>query len=326
MAVRKKTYFNAQKQFKSQYRVRNWPAYNRSLVNRGAITLWIDKQALSSWRYVGPRQRGRQFLYAEAAIECLLTLRAIFHLTLRATEGFSRSLLQLMGISLPVPDYTTLCRRASSLRVALPKRAAGPLHSVMDSSGLKIYGESEWRAQKHGGSRRRTWRKLHLAVDEKSGEIQATVLSKAGLDDAAVVEVLLEQTPAPIVQISADGAYDKRKVYRWCLNKRIAKITIPPRKDACEWQVSSRDCDSDHPRNATLRLIRLIGRRKWKRRSGYYRQSIAENAVYRFKVIFGSRLSSRNLLQQITEARVKCAALNRMAHLGMPESFPVPAG
>lgn len=116
-------------------------------------------------------------------------------------------------------------------------------------------------------------------MDEKSGEIQATVLSKAGLDDAEVVEAILEQIPAPIIQISADGAYDKCKVYRWCLIKGIAKITNPPRKDACEWQVSLSDCDSDHPRNATLRLIRLIGRRKWKRRSGYYRQSIAENAV-----------------------------------------------
>ncbi len=268
MTVRKKTYINAQRQFKPQYRVRNWPAYNRSLVNRGAITLLIDKQALSSWRYVGPRQRGRQFLYADAAIDCLLTLRAIFHLTLRATEGFSRSLLQLMDISLPVPDYTTLCRRASSLKVALPNTAAGPLHIVMDSSGLKIYGESEWRAHKHGGSRRRTWRKLHLAVDEKSSEIQATVLSKAGLDDAAVVEALLEQIPAPIVQISADGAYDKRKVYRWCLNKRIAKITIPPRKDACEWQVSSSDCDSAHPPDwpqemeKALRLLSPVDRRE----------------------------------------------------------------
>src|SRR3954452_13674946 len=122
---------------KSAYRVRNWKQYNDALVRRGSLTLWIEQDTLDAWQYRGPTQQGAQFQYSDLAIECLLTLRAVYHLTLRATEGFARSLFELMALGLPVPDYSTLCRRAATVRVALPKRSEGPLHLVLDSTWLK---------------------------------------------------------------------------------------------------------------------------------------------------------------------------------------------
>jgi DDE family transposase len=161
---------------KSAYRIRNWKQYNDSLVRRGSLTLWVEQETLQAWRYQGPSQRGAQFQFSDLAIECLLTLRAVYHLTLRGTEGFAHSLFGLMGVDLPVPDYTTLCRRAATVRITLPKRAEGPLHLVLDSTGLKVYGEGEWKVRQHGYSKRRTWLKLHLAVDPQTHEIQAAMV------------------------------------------------------------------------------------------------------------------------------------------------------
>src|SRR3954453_16707126 len=128
---------------KPTYRIRNWKQYNDALVNRGSLTLWGDQAALETWRYQGPARRGAQFDYSDTAIRCLLTLRAVYPLTLRATEGFARSLFELCGWAPPVPDYTTLCRRAGTLRIDLPRHAEGPLHLILASTGLKVYGEGE---------------------------------------------------------------------------------------------------------------------------------------------------------------------------------------
>ena len=147
------------------YRIRNWKQYNDALVRRGSLTLWVDRATLQAWRYQGPPQRGAQFRYSDTAIQCVLTLRSVYHLPLRATEGFARSIFGLMGLDLAVPDYSTLCRRAKTLQITLPKKADGPLHLVIDSTGLKVYGEGEWKVRQHGYSKRRTWIKLHLAID-----------------------------------------------------------------------------------------------------------------------------------------------------------------
>src|SRR4029079_4260485 len=140
---------------KPAYRIRNWKEYNDALVRRGSLTLWVDQAALQAWRYQGPARRGAQFRFSDLAIECLLTLRAVYRLTLRATEGFSRSLLELMEVDLPVPDYPTLCRRAATVRITLPRRAEGPLHLILDSTGLKAYGEGEWKVREHSSSKQR---------------------------------------------------------------------------------------------------------------------------------------------------------------------------
>src|SRR3990170_3724346 len=253
----------AKRAVKAQYRVRNWAAYNQSLVKRGSITLWISDEVLAAWQPPpsGPRPRGGQKQYSDGAMECLLMVKAVYHLTLRATEGFAQSLGHLLKIDVPVPDYTTVCRRAKTLAVALPTTATGPIHAVLDSTGLKIFGEGEWKVRQHGYSQRRTWRKLHVSVDEATGEIQAEELTAASVDDAEMAGPLLEQTRAEVKQMSGDGAYDKEKVYKAAAAKGVGKITIPPRRDAVLWEENG---PKPHPRNENLRHIWERGRKEWK--------------------------------------------------------------
>lgn len=296
--------------------------YNENLEKRGNITLWIDEDVLQAWKAApeAVRPRGGQKQYSDGAIECLLMVKHVFHLAYRQTEGFAHSLSRLFGVELPIPDYTTLNRRAKTLNVKLPTSQKGHIHAVLDSTGLKVYGEGEWKVRQHGYSKRRTWRKLHLGVDEATGEIEAEVLTEAGTDDAEMADVLLKQMSADIEQLSADGAYDKEKVYKAAATQGVGKITIPPRRDAVLWEENGTE---PYPRNANLRRIGEIGRKEWKDESGYHRRSLAETAVFRFKTIFGDHLSSREIKRQKTEARIKCAALNRMTRLGMPDSYRV---
>jgi DDE family transposase len=309
---------------KTQYRLRNWREYNTALINRGSLTLWVDEEAIRSWRYTGPTQRGAQYHYADTAISCVLTLRAVYHLALRAAEGLARSGFELLGVALPVPSYSTLSRRAVDLSVALGARPrATPLHLVIDSSGFKVYGEGEWKVRQYGWSKRRTWRKLHLAVDEATGEIVAAVASEAGVADDAALPDLLEQVPGEIRQASTDGAYDKRHGYG-ALAARGAKAVIPPRRDAKIWQHGN-CAGAPWQRDENLRAIRQKGRRRWKQESGYHRRSLAETTFFRLKTLFGPTLHARAFPQQATEVFLKVAALNRMTHLGMPESYRLAA-
>ncbi len=307
---------------KARYRVSNWRDYNESLVKRGSITLWISDEDIGAWKPKGVKKRGGQPRYSDVAIQCLLMVRSFFHLPLRATEGFVRSVFELINLELSVPDYTTICKRSKYLKVSLPKIAKGPLHVVLDSTGLKVFGEGEWKVRQYGYTKRRTWRKLHLSVDSESHEIQAVVLSEASLDDAGAVSEMLEQIEEPIEQLDGDGAYDKRKVYDACDERCIGRIAIPPRINARIWQHGN--CLAPPlVRDGNLRQIRKVGRKKWKRESAYHQRSLAETAMFRFKTIFGSYLQARKLPQQEAEAKVKCAALNRMTHLGMPISYQV---
>jgi hypothetical protein len=303
---------------KSAYRIRNWKQYNDALVRRGSLTLWVDQDTLRAWRYQGPARRGAQFEYSDLAIECLLTLRSVYHLALRATEGFARSLFELMEVDLPVPDYTTLCRRAATVPIALPKKATGPLHLVLDSTGLKVYGEGEWKVRQHGYSKRRTWLKLHLAVDPRTHEIQAAMVTDPGVADAETVPALLEQVENPVASAAGDGAYDRQEVYD-ALDRRSARALVPPRRDA----KIKRHGNTSGPRPArdeNLRRIRQVGRKAWKEESGYHERSLAETAMFRMKTIFGDGVASRSPARQATEAGVRCRALNIMTHQGMPKS------
>jgi hypothetical protein len=308
---------------KSVYRIRNWKQYNEALVRRGSLTLWVAQDTLRAWRYQGPARRGAQFEYSDLAIEGLLTLRSVYHLTLRATEGFARSLFELMAVDLAVPDYTTLCRRAATARITLPKRATGPLHLVLDSTGLKVYGEGEWKVRRHGYSKRRTWLKLHLAVDPRTHEIQAAMVTEPGVTDAETVPALLEQVEDPVESAAGDGAYDRQVVYD-ALEGRSARAVVPPRRDA----KVKRHGNTSGPRLArdeNLRRIREVGRAAWKEESGYHERSLAETAMLRMKAIFGDGVASRCSPQQATEAGVRCRALNIMTHQGMPRSERVAA-
>jgi len=308
---------------KTLYRVKNWSEYDKALVQRGSITFWMSEDFEKTWQYVGKNQRGSQFDYSDQAILVMLTVKEVFHLTNRGVEGFMRSIFELMKIDLAVPDHTTLSKRGSDLKVKLPKKTNQSLNIVMDSTGLKIYGEGEWKVRMHGVSKRRTWRKLHVGVNPEDGEIQAVLLTENKVSDDQAVEPLLEQIEQPILDFGADGAYDKRKVYD-SLNKHSpdVKILIPPRKNARIWKHGNSKTQR-LKRDENLRYIRKHGRKAWKQDSGYHVRSLVETTMFRLKTIFGNELSARLIGTQTTQALVRCAALNKMTHLGMPQSYIV---
>lgn len=308
---------------KALYRVKNWSKYDKALVQRGSVTFWISDDFEKKWLYVGKKQRGNQFDYSDQAILIMLTIKEIYHLTNRGVEGFVRSLFRMLKINLPVPDHSTLSKRGKDLRVNLPKKTSQSLNIVMDSTGLKIYGEGEWKVRMHGVSKRRTWRKLHVGANPEDGEIQAVILTENSVSDDAAVKVLLEQIEQDIINFAADGAYDKRKVYD-LLNAHSpdVNILIPPRKNAHIWKHGNTKAER-LKRDENLRSIRKLGRKEWKKESGYHVRSLAETTIFRLKTIFGNELSARLLETQTTQALVRCAALNKMTHLGMPQSYKV---
>ncbi|MFT6082965.1 MAG: hypothetical protein ACJAYX_003140 [Planctomycetota bacterium] len=250
----------------------NWADYDRSLVGRGSLTIWLSPDAIRKWNALPTRCRGGQRKYSDLAIETAVTLRLLFRLPLRQVEGFLRSLFDLMGLALDVPDHTTLWRRGKRLRVPLrlPLKL-GRIYLVFDSSGLGIFGEGEWAAVKHDGKVRR---------------------------------------------VIGEGAYDSRELYDAAIS-RGAKVVVPPIKTA---QTGGRGCRA---RDLVVRCVRKVGRRQWKKESGYHQQARAENTFFRYKRILGDRLHSRDADAQVVEARLACNILNRMVELGMPASYAV---
>ncbi len=303
------------------YRIRNWSSYNNALVKRGDLTVWFDAAAAATWRHTGKPQHGGQFVYSDLAVETCLTLRTVYHLALRQAQGFVRSLLRMMHVDLPVPDYSTLSRRAAGLDIVLAKASSGgePRHIVIDSTGLKVYGEGEWKARQHGVSKRRTWRKLHLSVDADTGEITATELTDNKTTDATQVEPLLDETAGPVRAVGGDGAYDQWTVYE-AITDIGARPVIPPQRNA-KIKRHGNTKGPTLPRDEALRDIRRHGRPKWKRESGYHRRSLAETCMFRFKQVIGRVLRSRSLANQKTEARIGSRVLNVMFDLGRPDSY-----
>ncbi len=312
---------------KPKYRIKNWSRYNPALVRRGSLTIWVDARVLRARaaRAVSGKV-GRPFTYSDRLVSLLVVLQEVYHLPLRQAEGFARSVLRLLKVGRrQVPSYSTLCRRRQKLRVALPQRhRAEPLHIVVDSTGLKIYGEGEWKVRQHGYSQRRTWRRLHLAIDEASGEVTASVLTAEGRSDHDTFPQLLDRTRArhAIRQVSGDTAYDYYAVYRY-LAKHVprARVTMAPRINAV--LVPADEDLAERDRNVAA--MRAVGRRQWKLTSGYSRRSLAETAVFRYKTIFGASLSARREDSQRVQALARCRALNQMTRLGMPESYRVVA-
>lgn len=307
------------KKKKQQYRIRNWPQYNKALCHRGSITFWFDEDAIRSWlNFSRTGKRGKPRTYGSACIQVLLVLKALYHLPQRATQGLVCSLVELMGLDLPVPHPTILSRRAGKLSIALPRQNKGkPLHVLIDSTGLKVYGEGEWKVRTHGVGKRRTWRKLHIAMDAETGEMLASVATSSNVSDKEALPLLLEQISEPIAKLTGDGGYDYATCYE-VIAERHARAVIPPRRAG---RLHPRD-DRLRARDKNLRWIRKVGRRKWKRQSRYHRRSLVETAMMRVKTIFGSSLSSRRFNNQATEMGIRCEILNRMTRLGMPESYP----
>ncbi|MCP3913899.1 MAG: IS5 family transposase, partial [Actinomycetia bacterium] len=250
---------------------------------------------------------GGQRRYSEAAIEAALAVRLVFGLPWRQTEGLLGSVLSLMGLELQVPDHTTLSRRTAGLDVGLELRTArGPLHLMVDATGVGLFGEGEWAAAKWGGRGRRGWRKLHVAVDD-DGTIVAAELTDNTRADATVFPDLLAQVPAPIRRVTADGAYDRRAVYE-VLAERGAQAIIPPSRKAV---VSGEGVLAD--RDAHIEHISHVGRRRWRQDVGQHQQARAENTFYRYKGTFGGRLRARGPAAQRNEVITGCRILNRMA-------------
>ena len=304
---------------KGTYKIRNWSKYNESLVQRGSVTFWFSEDVLSQWHHsnLQPR-RGHPFVFSDTAIECLLVLRELFQLPYRQTEGLGRSLAQLMEVEIGIPDYTSLAKRAAKLEIWLDvRRHTGAIDVVVDSTGLKVFGEGEWKMRKHGKSKRRTWRKLHLAVNPDTQEIVAETLTENSCDDASQADPLLDQVPGPTNGFYGDGAYDKWKVYE-TLEQCGMKAIIPPQRNA---KISQHGNSRSRPlpRDVEIREIRRHGRRRWKERVGYHRRSLSETAMYRMKCCFGDHLKNRLLPNQRAEARVRSKILNKFTRLGLPK-------
>jgi len=308
---------------RARYKVTNWPEYDRALQQRGSLTVWVTPEALAAWHPPKTGRPGRSREYSDLAIETGHLLRLAFGRPWRQTEGLLRSLATLLGLDISVPDHTTFSRRSSgpALASALAQaQRTGPVHVVIDATGLKVYGAGEWLAEKHGERGQRTWRKLHLAVDPNSGEILASELTTTEEGDASLVSPLLDQITGPIASVTADGAYDGEPVYRAVSARQPdppAAVIIPPRVTAVP---SSTAGTTSTQRDQHIRTIHDKGRMGWQKAVGYGRRSLGETAMFRYKMIIGRRLRARTLPAQKTEARAACSVLNRMTRLGMPVS------
>jgi hypothetical protein len=301
------------------YKTRNWAEYNQSLKQRGSLSIWFDPEM--TWEAEASGRRGRQQTYSDAAIQACLTLKVLFGLPLRQTTGFVESLLERVGLNWSVPDFSTLCRRQRTLSVAIPyKGSAGPLHLLIDSTGIKAEGEGEWNARKHGGSKRRLWRKIHIGIDEETLEIRAIEVTSSSIGDAPMLPDLLSQIPPDedIGSVTADGAYDTRKCHD-AIAARNAHAVIPPRKNAKMWKP---DTPGARARNEAVRASKYLGRALWRNLTGYHRRSRVETKMHCVKLL-GQRLAARDFDRQVAEIQIRAAILNGFTALGIPRTVAV---
>lgn len=310
---------------KKKYKVRNWKEYNEALVNRGKIMFWITEEAMREWeekKRTG--KRGKPKFFSNTAIETALTLKEVFHLPLRQTEGFLTSIFQRIGASIKSPDHSTLSLRGETLSVSIRIRPLlkEALHIVVDSTGAKVYGEGEWKVRQHGWSKRRTWRKLHIGVDEKTKDILLGEVTTNAMADCEILGTLLDQLPGEqkIAQVSADGAFDKQICYEALRRRHVLRVAIPPQKGA---RIGTHGNAHEPPlsRDQNLRRVREVGRKRRKEESGYHRRSIAETTMFRLKTVFTDKVRAVKLLNQRVQLLLRCKALNRMSTLGMPKSY-----
>ena len=303
----------------TKYKTTNWSAYNEALKRRGSLSIWFDPEM--SWDATPTGRRGRQQTYSDAAIQTCLSMKVLFGMPLRQTTGFVESILRLVGLDWRVPDFSTLCRRQRTLNVNIPYRGAkGPLHLLIDSTGIKSEGEGEWNARKHGGPKRRIWRKIHIGIDEETLEVRAVEITGSNIGDAPMLPELLDQIPADeqIGSVTADGAYDTRECHEAIAARRAAAV-IPPRRNAKPWKPTSAGAIA---RNEAVNASRYLGRALWRRWSGYHRRSRVESKMNCIKLL-GQSLMARDFDRQVAELQVRIAVLNSYTALGIPVTEPV---
>jgi len=305
------------------HKVTNWPAYEAGLRQRGSLTVWFSDEAVEAWAAEPRATRGRQPWYSPLAILTALTLRAVFRLAFRQTEGLIGSVIALLGLALRVPDHTTISRRSATLEVARPSRPstgaggeAAPLHLLVDSTGLKLCGPGEWLVEKHGIRTRRSWRKLHLGIDADTGQIVAASLTTKEVDDSAEVDPLLDQVAGPVASVTGDGGYDQDGVYASVAARHPeAAVVVPPRTTAVPSETAE---TAPTQRDRHLQHIAEHGRMGWQKASGYTRRALAEAAIGRWKQVIGDGLRAHTDERRATEVEVAVYTLNRMLALGRP--------
>jgi hypothetical protein len=299
------------------YKVNNWPEYNKSLKNRGSLSIWLSDDVKESWYYQGLQSPGGEKVYSDTCIEFCLTIKHLYKLGYRQTEGFIKSLFDLMEIQLEVPSYTQMQRRSKHLQVNIRvrKHVKGPIDLVIDSTGLKVYGEGEWKVRKHGWSKHRTWRKLHMASDGIDLEIISLELTDNKIDDADGGVPVMSKVNHPLKSVAGDGGYDKEK-FRACIPKGVIQL-IPPRRDAVDSKGKKRGYDQ---RDEAVRKIKATSRGEWKKETGYHIRSKSEVNMMRYKMAFGERMNARKIEFEKTEVQIKAKILNQHVNLGMPKS------
>lgn len=295
---------------KDAYKIKNWPVYNKALINRGSLELYLDPNIKNMWYGYSYEK------YSDEAITIMLMIKNAYGLKLRQVTGFMKSVFKLAHLSIEVPDYTTLSRRSKKLKVKLNKISKEFTAMIIDSTGLKLFGEGEWKVRKHGYNYRRTWRKMHIAIDT-DGEIRAVKDSHSDNHDITEYKNLLDQEESNITDFYGDGAYDSNNVYDECEKRGISTIHIPPRENAGIF-TKNNAVRSEH-----IKRIRSIGRKEWKQETGYHKRSLVENTMYRFKTQFGTHLHARSKENQHVEIVLKCNILNMFHSFGMPQSYKV---
>jgi hypothetical protein len=307
---------------KQRHRATNSAAYDAALRQRGSLTVWFTDAAIAAWKAEPRTTRGGQSRYSALAIATALTLRSVFRLALRQTEGLIGSIIALLGLELSVPDHTTLSRRAESLDVVRPRPGSGPVHLLVDSTGLKLSGCGEWLLEKHGTKTRRSWRKLHIAVDADTGRIAAATVTTNDVDDASQVGSLLDQVNGPVKSFTADGAYDQDGVYGDVMSRHPqASAIVPPRSSAVPSETAQ---TVPTMRDRHLQTIAERGRIAWQKAAGYNWRALVEADISRFKRVVGDGLRSRTDQRRATEVALAVNALNQMLELGRPEYARLP--
>jgi len=304
---------------KPKYRTTNWKEYNAALKARGSLLIWLDKDM--RWHGSASGKRGRTPTYSDTAVQFCLTVKGLFNLPLHQAMGMAQSLLELAGLAWNVPDFSTVSRRQKHLSVtigALP--ATTGLHLLVDSTGIKMLGEGEWKTKKHGADYRRQWRKVHLGIDAATLEIRAIEVTDNATGDAPMLPCLLDQIPAEesIASVSGDGAYDTKGCHE-ANAQRGAQAIIPTRKNAKPWKDQRPGAKA---RNAILAATRRLGRKIWKKWAGYHRRSLVETKMRCFKLL-GERVMARDFDRQVAELQVRAAILNRFTRLGTPVTVAV---
>jgi len=303
---------------RQKHRVTNSAAYDAALRQRGSLTVWFTDAAIEGWRAEPRTTPGGQPCYSPLAILTALTVRAVFRLALRQTEGLVGSIIGLLGLELRVPDHSTLSRRAKTLAVPRPQpcRDGEAMHLLVDSTGLRLCGAGEWLQEKHGTKTRRSWRKLHIGLDAETGQIVAASLTAKEVDNGAEVGPLLDQVTGAVASFTGDGGYDQDRVYASVAERHPeATVVVPPRTSAVPSDTAGIEPTQ---RDRHLQHIAGHGRMAWQKASGYTTRARAEAAIGRFKQVIGDELHSRTDERRATEVDIAVHALNRMSELGRP--------